>query len=92
MSVPDIAAIGTRVVLIPWQDSSSMAANGHFAEPLHKAGVPPDHRVYFICRSGTRSLAAAFNVADGFEGSVDHEGRRGILAGWNAAGLPCMQR
>jgi rhodanese-related sulfurtransferase len=103
VGVPDIAATGKRVVLIPWQVYPSMAVNGHFTEQMHKAGVTPDHRVYFICRSGARSLAAAqaaqaagyaavFNVADGFEGPVDHEGHRGVVAGWKAAGLPWMQR
>lgn len=103
VGIPDIAATGKRVVLIPWQVYPSMAVNDHFAEALHKAGVLPEHKVYFICRSGARSLAAAqaaqaagypsvFNVADGFEGPVDHEGHRGVAAGWKAAGLPWMQR
>ncbi len=103
VGIPDIAVTGKRVVLIPWQVYPSMAVNDHFAEALHKAGVLPEHKVYFICRSGARSLAAAqaaqaagypavFNVADGFEGPVDHEGHRGVAAGWKAAGLPWMQR
>ena len=80
-----------------------MAVNSHFTEALRKGGVLPEHRVYFICRSGARSLAAAqaaqaagyaavFNVADGFEGPVDRDGHRGQAAGWKAAGLPWVQR
>ncbi len=103
VGLPDLSAAGKRVVLIPWQLYPSMSVNGHFAEALHKAGVGPENKVYFICRSGARSLAAAqaaqaegyasvFNVADGFEGPVDREGHRGIAAGWKAAGLPWVQR
>jgi len=103
VGIPDLADAGKRVVLIPWQVYPSMTVNSHFTEALRKGGVLPEHRVYFICRSGARSLAAAqaaqaagyaavFNVADGFEGPVDHAGHRGVVAGWKAAGLPWMQR
>ena len=82
VGLPDLASIAKQTVLIPWQIYPSMQVNGHFADQLHKAGLTPLHRIYFICRSGARSLAAgqaaqaagfphAFNVADGFEGPVD---------------------
>jgi rhodanese-related sulfurtransferase len=91
------------VVLIPWQLYPTMQVNGAFTEHLRKAGVTPENRIYFICRSGARSLHAghaaqadgfphAFNVADGFEGPVDAEGHRGQVAGWKAEGLPWRQR
>ena len=103
VGVPDVSSAGKRTVLIPWQLYPSMAVNSQFSEALHKAGVTPEARVYFICRSGARSLAAAqaaqaagypqvFNVADGFEGPVDHAGHRGTVGGWKAAGLPWAQR
>ncbi|WP_368417606.1 rhodanese-like domain-containing protein [Rhodovarius sp.] len=103
VGIPDLVDAGKRVVLIPWQVYPSMAVNSHFTEALRKGGLLPEHRVYFICRSGARSLAAAqaaqaagyaavFNVADGFEGPVDRDGHRGQAAGWKAAGLPWVQR
>ena len=103
VGLPDLSAIGKQPLLIPWQIYPSMQVNGHFADQLHKAGLTPLHRIYFICRSGARSLAAgqaaqaagfphAFNVADGFEGPVDAEGHRGTVAGWKAEGLPWRQR
>jgi rhodanese-related sulfurtransferase len=103
VGIPDLADAGKRVVLIPWQVYPSMTVNSHFTEALRKGGVLPEHRVYFICRSGARSLAAAqaaqaagyaavFNVADGFEGPVDRDGHRGQAAGGKAAGLPWVQR
>jgi rhodanese-related sulfurtransferase len=70
---------------------------------LRQAGFTPDHHIYFICRSGQRSYAAAqaahdagfrnaYNVAEGFEGDVDAAGHRGVSQGWKAAGLPWRQR
>lgn len=103
VGLPDIAATGQRVALVPWQVFPTMAINPNFVHGLREAGIKPDHHVYFICRSGVRSLAAAqaaqaegyghvFNVADGFEGPVDADGHRGQAAGWKASGLPWMQR
>ena len=103
VGVPDLGEAGKRPVLIPWQFFPSMQVNGHFTEQLKQAGFTPEHRIYFLCRSGARSLAAAqaaiqagfphaYNVADGFEGPPDEEGHRGTVAGWKAAGLPWQQR
>jgi rhodanese-related sulfurtransferase len=103
VGLPDLGAIGKQPVLIPWQIYPTMQVNGQFGDHLRKAGLTPLHRIYFICRSGARSLAAgqaaqaagfphAFNVADGFEGPVDSNGHRGVMAGWKAEGLPWRQR
>lgn len=62
---------------------------------------------YFLCRSGGRSLRAALataeaagaagvnvacvNVAEGFEGDLDPNGRRGAVSGWKARELPWRQ-
>lgn len=103
VGIPELGPVGKQVVLIPWQVYPTMQVNGAFAEHLAKAGITPDHVVYYICRSGVRSLAAgeaaqdagfahAFNVAGGFEGPVDAEGHRGTAAGWKAEGLPWRQR
>jgi rhodanese-related sulfurtransferase len=103
VGVPDLAAAGKQAVLLPWQVYPSMQRNVSFEEQLEKAGFTAEHHIYFICRSGVRSLAAAeaalaagfpnvYNVADGFEGPPDGGGHRGVIAGWKAAGLPWRQK
>jgi rhodanese-related sulfurtransferase len=103
VGLPDLSGLGKQPVLIPWQTYPTMQVNGAFADHLRRAGVTAASKVYYLCRSGARSLAAgqaaqqagfphAFNVADGFEGPVDSEGHRGTVAGWKAAGLPWRQR
>ena len=103
VGLPDVEETGHDPVLIPWQVFPSMQVNGSFVQHLREAGLTPGNRLYFLCRSGVRSTAAAqaalsagfpaaFNVADGFEGPPDADGHRGTVAGWKAAGLPWRQR
>ena len=103
VGLPDLASAGKQAVLIQWQVYPSMQRNAAFEDQLKEAGFTPDHHIYFICRSGQRSFAAAqaaqaagfpyaYNVADGFEGATDPHGHRGIAAGWKAKGLPWRQR
>jgi rhodanese-related sulfurtransferase len=103
VGLPDLSEAGKQPVLLPWQLYPAMQVNGGFTEQLRQAGVGPEHRVYFLCRSGARSMAAAqaaqaagytdvFNVAGGFEGNPDADGHRGVTEGWKAEGLPWRQR
>ena len=103
VGVPDLAAAGKQAVLLPWQLYPSMQRNTEFEQQLSAAGFTPEHHIYFLCRSGVRSLAAAeaaraagflnvYNIADGFEGPPDRAGRRGVTSGWKAAGLPWRQK
>lgn len=103
VGMPDLSAAGKSVVAIGWQVFPSMAVNGSFVAALREAGLSPEHRLHFLCRSGVRSLAAAraahaagfpevFNIRDGFEGPADARGHRRTVAGWIASGLPWRQR
>jgi rhodanese-related sulfurtransferase len=103
VGLPDLQPAGKQPLLIPWQIFPTMQVNGGFVEAMRQAGLTPAHKIYFLCRSGVRSLAAAnaataagfphaYNIADGFEGPPDGEGHRGNIAGWKASGLPWRQR
>ncbi len=105
-------ALPGRIVSVEWQQYPGMRANTAFLEEvkaaLSDAAKHPGAstaalpKLYVLCRSGARSLAAAralaqagiaqtFNIAGGFEGDKDPSGRRGALNGWKAAGLPWSQ-
>ena len=99
VGLPDLSPVGKQVVPIQWQVYPTMAHNAAFADQLKEAGFTAEHRIYFICRSGQRSFAAAqaaqaagfphaYNVADGFEGGVDAAGHRGAATGWKAKACP----
>jgi rhodanese-related sulfurtransferase len=102
VGLPDLNAIGKRAQCIEWQVFPDMSANPSFLSQL-TADVPDrDANVYFLCRSGGRSRAAAiaatgagyaraYNIAGGFEGDIDDKGHRGSRTGWKAAGLPWRQ-
>jgi rhodanese-related sulfurtransferase len=103
VGLPDLSEAGKEPLLIPWQAYPGMEINAAFAESLRGVGLQAHQRLYFLCRSGARSMAAArlaeragfprsFNVADGFEGPPDEAGHRGTVAGWKAEGLPWRQR
>ena len=100
---PDLSEAGKQLHTVEWQQFPAMGVNPSFLEELQARGLGPEKKLYFLCRSGARSLAAgrlakqagyaaAFNVADGFEGPVDADGHRGTQAGWKASGLPWKQR
>lgn len=106
VGIPDLGPVGKRPVLVEWQTFPDQAVDPRFAErlagELKALGVQEDDELFFICRSGTRSLAAAkamaeagfrncHNVAGGFEGPLDDERHRGSVNGWKAAGLPWQQ-
>ncbi len=106
VGVPELGHIGRRPLLIEWQQFPSMAVDPQFADRLDSAlqeqGADHDTALFFLCRSGQRSLAAAMamhavgyrnciNVSDGFEGDMDAARQRGGVNGWKAAGLPWVQ-
>jgi rhodanese-related sulfurtransferase len=103
VGLPELGEAGKQPLLIPWQVFPSMQVNPGFVAAVRAAGPAPDDHLYFLCRSGQRSAAAAgamaqagfahvYNVAGGFEGPPDADGHRGTVAGWKAEGLPWRQR
>ncbi len=102
VGIPDLTPLGKELLLLAWQHFPGMEVNQDFVEQL--AARVPDREapLYFICRSGGRSQAAAmaataagyrhcFNVAEGFEGGHDEQGHRGRVSGWKARELPWRQ-
>lgn len=102
VGIPDLAQLDKKPVLVSWQVFPTMAKNEAFVQQLAAQGVKPEDPVLFLCRSGVRSTAAAelvtslgytaaYNILDGFEGSLDGQRHRGTQAGWKAQGLPWAQ-
>lgn len=102
--LPDISAVGHPFWMVEWVRFPDMSPNPDFIEELvQRAGGQMPKHVFFICRSGARSMAAAHavasaglaerctNVAEGFEGDLDGQRHRGGLNGWKANGLPWHQ-
>ena len=103
---PALGSIGKSVVFAQWSSFPEHETDPLYAEKLEKAlseaGLSKETPLFFLCRSGVRSLAAAkamaargftqcHNVTDGFEGPPDAKRRRGNIAGWKASGLDWMQ-
>ena len=106
--MPDLTQMGREVLAVEWVSFPGMTPNPRFFEEVvaQAGGTLPD-RLFFICRSGARSMAAArlvaaeaeargqsvrcTNVAEGFEGDLDSQGHRGRQNGWKVHGLPWRQ-
>ena len=106
VGLPELGRLGRKVITVEWQSFPDNRVDPQFADRLSEAvagaGGNQTTELFFLCRSGVRSLAAARtmaaagftrcrNVAGGFEGQLDAEGHRGRLSGWKAAGLPWVQ-
>ena len=102
VGLPDLEPLAKKPALVEWQVFPSMQPNPDFVTALSGAFANKDAPLLFLCRSGARSAAAAkamtaagystcLNVADGFEGPLNAEAKRGSAGGWKAAGLPWRQ-
>jgi rhodanese-related sulfurtransferase len=106
VGLPDLSSIGAPLLRVEWQGFPSGAINPSFVETVDEAlrreGSDRSSPIFFLCRSGARSAAAAaamtaagytqcYNVAGGFEGPRDANGHRGTVEGWKAAELPWAQ-
>lgn len=86
---------------VPWATGLAQQRNPRFVREV-ETKVRRDDVVLLICRSGGRSAAAAaalaaarfrnaFNVLEGFEGSLDAALQRGGRDGWRYHRLPWIQ-
>lgn len=106
VGIVDLSVLGKEVVFLEWQSFPDGQLNSDFVDTLlaelSRRGVEADAPLLFLCRSGVRSAAAAravtatgrshcYNVASGFEGTLDADRHRGRLGGWKAEKLPWVQ-
>ena len=102
VGLPDLERTGKKPLLLAWQLFPEMTLNPGFVADLAAAVPGKETAVYFLCRSGVRSRAAAkamtalgyarcYNITGGFEGDPDPERHRGRINGWKAQGLPWTQ-
>ncbi len=106
VGLPDLSSVEREVHCVEWLSFPQMAANPNFvsavADRVGLAGADEQSSLFFLCRSGARSRAAAiamtrggfakaYNIAGGFEGDLDEDHHRGRRNGWKADGLPWRQ-
>lgn len=88
-------------VHVPWMTGTAFVRNPRFVREL-EGKARKDEVLLFVCRSGSRSAAAAeaatranyqhaFSVNEGFEGDLDDRRQRGTRGGWRSHGLPWLQ-
>ena len=102
VGLPDLNGVGREPLLVAWQHFPGMQVDQQFVARLSAEVPEQDTPLFFLCRSGGRSRAAAqamtaagygrcYNVAEGFEGDPDAERHRGRTNGWKARQLPWRQ-
>lgn len=108
VGLPNLNELGKEPLLNQWATLPGMQQNTSFLDDLIRQldGAAPS-KIYFLCRSGVRSLSAAVLVAEafaaqgqevecvniigGFEGDLDQSRHRGNTNGWKNSGLPWRQ-
>ena len=102
VGIPDVKPLGKELIMAEWPLQPDPQLTANFASQLITYGALPDNELLFICRSGSRSMAAAslmtehgypqcYNVLEGFEGDLDDSQHRANLGGWKFKGLPWRQ-
>ena len=100
--VPDLFSINKETIFVSWQIYPEMNENKNFEKKILDRGIKKSSNLYFICRSGQRSLCAAklltnngfsscFNIYDGFEGDLNQNNKRSLINGWKYNNLPWKQ-
>jgi rhodanese-related sulfurtransferase len=104
VGVPNLDGAAGKLLTLSWKHYPSFSLNAQFVDSLAADdSINKDTALFFLCRSGGRSLDAAvamteagydycFNIEGGFEGEADASGHRGTAGGWKAANLPWIQK
>ncbi|WP_336249961.1 rhodanese-like domain-containing protein [Stomatohabitans albus] len=103
VGVPDLSSVTSRdIPLIPWELVPGRS-NPQFFDHIEAEAPNRDHALIVFSRSGKRSGQAAaalvahgytnvYDMADGFDGERNGDGRRSTINGWRASGLPWFQQ
>ncbi len=99
--ISDLSSINNNVILISWMlFTPSVHQNGDFLSDLEKHVPNKEDHLFFICKSGGRSLKAAEaairygyknvnNINDGFCGNIHDENfENKNINGWMNSNLP----
>ena len=89
---PDGEKIGLKTYFLSIQFGNERIFNENFVQEFKNLNISQDHEILSMCRSGSRSQAAAelltreqytcSNISDGFEGNQEN-------VGWKECDLPC---
>ncbi len=105
VGIPDMAPLREHqpdsqpILLLEWATPPAMQPNPQFLSVLQQHIPNQQTPVFFLCRSGGRSRAAAqlatqagytacYNIVGGFEGGPSADGQPAFLPGWKEQTLP----
>jgi rhodanese-related sulfurtransferase len=102
VGVPNLSSIGKQLHCVSWKFYPTMEVNAGFIDQLSARVPDKSAPLYFLCKTGGRSLDAAiaataagykqcYNVEGGFEGESNEHRQRGLITGWKASKLPWEQ-
>lgn len=103
VGIPDLSGTPSKLLTISWKIYPSFVLNPKFiGDLIAETFITKDTPLFFICRSGGRSLDAAlavaaegynycFNIIGGFEGEVGANRQRSMTCGWKYDNLPWVQ-
>jgi rhodanese-related sulfurtransferase len=100
--VPNVSSLGKQVHCVSWKFYPTMEVNAGFIDQLRSKQSDSAAPLYFLCKTGGRSLDAAiaatkagfaecYNIEGGFEGESNEHRQRCQISGWKASKLPWEQ-
>lgn len=96
IGVPNIEQ--NQIFFLSWRLLPNMSINQEFGSEFKKIKLKKDKKLFFLCRSGARSMEATnfvaalnyehcYNVIDGFEGHSSNEGWKNNNLPWHLYNL-----
>ena len=87
----DLKSIGKKVHLISLtNDDHSTSIN--FIKQINDLGIKPENKIFFVCRSGIRSLHAANLLSEDFITKEIFNVEGGMEYGWKHLDLPIFYK